>query len=156
MAARAYWLDLFTPKTWNEFLEAGGEVSGFRPGRRAFVSKIKPGDHLLCYLTGVSRFVGLLEVTSEPYQDHARIWSAEDFPLRLRVRQLAVLAPEHGVPIVELFPKLSLYPRRKSKDSWQGLVQGSPSHFGSADGELITAAILDAEANPVVRPFDQA
>ncbi len=154
LPARAYWLDLFTPKTWAEFLDAGGDVSGFREGRRGLVAKIKPGDYLLCYLTGVSRFVGLLEVTSEPYQDHAKIWSAEDFPLRLHVGRLAVLAPEHGVPIVELFPRLSLYPRRKSDNSWQGLVQGSPTRFGAADGELITAAILDAEANPIVRPFD--
>lgn len=154
MADRAYWLDLFTYKTWTEFLEAGGDVSGFRLGRQVYVAKIKPGDYLLCYLTGVSRFVGLLEVTSEPYEDHAKIWSAEDFPLRMRVKQLVILAPEHGVPIVGLFPKLSLYPKRKSANSWQGLVQGSPSHFGAADGGLISAAILDAEAHPVVRPFD--
>jgi hypothetical protein len=28
--ARTYWLDLFTGTTWEEFLAAGGEVSGFR------------------------------------------------------------------------------------------------------------------------------
>jgi hypothetical protein len=31
---RNYWLDLFTAKTWREFLDAGGEVSGFRLGNR--------------------------------------------------------------------------------------------------------------------------
>ena len=30
MESRTYWLDLFTGTTWQEFLEAGGEVSGFR------------------------------------------------------------------------------------------------------------------------------
>jgi hypothetical protein len=29
MAGRNYWLDLFTAVTWQEFLEAGGKVSGF-------------------------------------------------------------------------------------------------------------------------------
>jgi predicted RNA-binding protein len=144
----------FPPKTWREFLEAGGEVSGFRMGRRGFVRQIKPGDHFLCYLTGVSRFVGLLEIISEPYEDHAKIWSEEDFPLRLHVRKLVVLEPENGVPIKDLFPRLSLYPRRKSDNSWQGLVQGSPRRFPDADGELIISAIRNAEEAPVVRPFD--
>ena len=30
MASPTYWLDLFTGKTWQEFLDAGGEVTGFR------------------------------------------------------------------------------------------------------------------------------
>ena len=52
--ARNYWLDLFTWKSWQEFLKAGGEVSGFRKNRWKTVQRIKPGDYLLCYLTGVS------------------------------------------------------------------------------------------------------
>jgi len=53
-----YWLDLFTYKSWNEFHDAGGTVSGFSAGRWVTVQKIKPGDVLLCYLTGISRFIG--------------------------------------------------------------------------------------------------
>ena len=30
---RSYWLDLFTGATWQEFLAAGGDVSGFRESR---------------------------------------------------------------------------------------------------------------------------
>ena len=33
MAGRNYWLDLFTPVTWQEFLDAGAKVSGFREAR---------------------------------------------------------------------------------------------------------------------------
>ena len=72
----------------------------------------------------------------------------------MRVRKLVILEPATGVPIKDLFPRLSLYPRRKSDNSWQGLVQGSPRRFHDADGELIVRAIQDAEQNPVVRPFD--
>jgi hypothetical protein len=52
MTKRSYWLDLFTGVTWNEFKAAGGKVSGFRESRWTTVQKIKPGDYLLCYLTG--------------------------------------------------------------------------------------------------------
>jgi hypothetical protein len=33
----------------------GGEVSGFRERRWKTVQQIKPGDYLLCCLTGISR-----------------------------------------------------------------------------------------------------
>lgn len=50
MQDRNYWLDLFTGTTWQEFLDAGGKVSGFRESRWKSVQKMKPGDYLLCYL----------------------------------------------------------------------------------------------------------
>jgi len=67
--SRNYWLVLFTAKTWQEFLDAGANVSESREGRWKTVQRIKPGDYLLCYLTGVSRFIGVLEVTSDPFKD---------------------------------------------------------------------------------------
>ena len=71
--ARTFWIDLFTIGTWKEFLDHGGAVPGFSEKRRATVQRMKPGDHLLCYLTRVSRWVGVLEVTGEPFFDEAPI-----------------------------------------------------------------------------------
>jgi hypothetical protein len=76
-----YWLDLFTGTTWNEFREAGAKVSGFRSTRQKIVNKIKPGDILLCYLTGVMRWVGALEVIG-PSKDISKIWEFDDFQAR--------------------------------------------------------------------------
>ena len=78
--ARTYWIDLFTVETWKEFLDHGGDVSGFSENRQATVQRMKPGDYLLCYLTRVSRWVGVLEVTGEPFLDEAPIWSSRGFP----------------------------------------------------------------------------
>jgi hypothetical protein len=69
---RTYWLDLFTGKTWDEFLKAGGRVTGFRERRWKTLQRMKAGDYLLCYLTGISRFVGVLEVTGEPFRTRRR------------------------------------------------------------------------------------
>jgi hypothetical protein len=41
-------LDLFTGTTWEEFLAAGGDVSGFRERRWKTVQQMKLGDYLLC------------------------------------------------------------------------------------------------------------
>ena len=76
---QTYWLDLFTVETWQEFLDHGGDVTGFREKRWKTVQKIKHGDYLLCYLTGASRWVGLLEVTSESVYDEAPIWKSDVF-----------------------------------------------------------------------------
>jgi hypothetical protein len=40
--SRQYWLDLFTGKTWEEFLENGANVSGFRERRGKTAKRIHP------------------------------------------------------------------------------------------------------------------
>ena len=87
-----YWLDLFTGATWDEFIRAGSRISGFRSSQRKMVQKIKPGDILLCYLTGVSRRVGALRVVKHS-NDKSKIWSDVDFPERLEVESLIALEP---------------------------------------------------------------
>ncbi len=83
--SRNYWLDLFTGKTWDEFIKSGANVSGFKERRRNIASKIKPGDYLLCYLTGLGRFIGVLEVLSTSYVDsETRIWEDQLFPIRFK------------------------------------------------------------------------
>ena len=57
-----YWLDLFTGTTWQEFRAAGAGVSGFSAKRRNLAQSVEKNDILLCYLTGVMRWVGALEV----------------------------------------------------------------------------------------------
>src|SRR5215217_7660838 len=106
MSERTYWLDLFTATTWQEFLAAGGEVSGFRENSWSTVKQMRPGDYLLCYLVVVQRFVGVLQVVSEPFQDDSPIWQDAIFPCRVKVEKLVTLTPETGVPIHDLRDRL--------------------------------------------------
>jgi hypothetical protein len=69
LSSRNYWLDLFFGTSWQEFLDAGAEVSGFNERCWETLQQIKPGDYLLCYLTGGSRWIGVLEVVSEPFEE---------------------------------------------------------------------------------------
>lgn len=158
MAERSYWLDLFTPQTWNEFLKAGASVSGFRDSKWGFVQKIQPGDYLLCYLTGISRWVGILEVTSKkPYKDNAPIWKDDVFPCRLKVKVLVQLDPETAVPVQDMKDVLSAFKSTKSESyplAWTGKFRGSPAKWSQSDGEAVVAAILTAKKNPIKRPID--
>src|SRR5262249_37526104 len=74
--------------------DAPGQV--FPALAEAVRGRMKPGDYLLCYLTRVSRWVGVLEVTGEPLFDGAPIWSSRVFPNRVRVRVVLAVRPEHG------------------------------------------------------------
>jgi predicted RNA-binding protein len=112
MESRNYWLDLFSGATWGEFLEAGAEVSGFRRSRWKTVQKIKRGDCLLCYLTRVSRWMGVLEVISEPFEDSTPIWKGDPFPCRMKVKPLLTLTTDTGVPVVGPNDPCSAYLQR--------------------------------------------
>ncbi len=130
MSKRNYWLNLFTGVTWQEFLSAGSNISGFRNSRRKLVQKIKPGDYLICYLTGVSRFIGVLEVTSESFEDNSKIWKDEDFPIRLKVKSVVQLTPETALPVIELRDQLSFFQTDgKPSMAWTGHFRGSPTKW---------------------------
>src|SRR5215469_8584626 len=149
-----YWIDLFTGTTWREFREAGATVSGFRAGRKKMAQRIKPGDIFLCYLTGVMRWVGALEVAGLS-RDRRTIWKEQDFPVRFEVKPLILLEPEHGVPMEQLEGEVSFYANRHEKGKFRGLIHGSPNLFqNSGDGEKILARLREAERNPISRPVD--
>lgn len=152
---RSYWLDLFTDQTWREFREAGGTVSGFSEHGWSMVRRIRPGDYLLCYLTGVSRWIGILEVTGKPFQDHTPIWSELVFPSRVPVKVLVALTVETAVPVVEMWDTLSVFKDLKNPNRWSGPFRSSPARWKRKDGEAVVGAILDAQTNPVTRTVDQ-
>jgi hypothetical protein len=153
--SRDYWVVLFTGTTWQEFLSAGGDTMGFRNTRWNYIQKIKPKDYLLCYLTGISRFIGVLEVQSEPYEDRKkRIWSDDMYPARIKVKPVAKLTPTTAVPVVSLRDKLSIFENLRTPSGWSVRFRASPQKWDDADGEIIVQAIKDAKKDPVKRPFN--
>lgn len=149
-----YWLDLFTGTTWKEFRDAGAQVSGFSARRKSIAAQVKKGDLLLCYLTGVMRWVGALEVLGQS-TDRSPIWKDAEFPVRFSVRPLVMLNAEHGVPMSELVGKVDFYATPALAGKFKGFLRGSPNRFKRAgDGELILNLLKQAEANPIARPVD--
>lgn len=124
-----YWLDLFTGITWTEFRKNGASITGFRPHNWKRSRNVKPGDIFLCYMVGVKRWVGLLEVTGERYRDETPIWAEETFPVRFPVKPLVMLHPEYGVPMEELRGKLTFYPADMTNHRWSGAVRSSPTKY---------------------------
>ena len=149
-----YWLDLFTGQTWQEFQDHGAKVSGFRKRMHNAVERIKPGDILLCYLTGVMRWVGALEVQGKS-KDSSEIWEFDAFPERLSVRPMVLLSPEHGVPMLQLEGKVAFYRSATDRPGYNGFLRMSPNRFKrEADAQLIMELLRGAQDHPQKRPVD--
>jgi hypothetical protein len=154
MNDRTYWLNLFSGKTWQEFLDSGATVTGFRESRWKTLQQMKRGDYLLCYMTGISRWIGILEVVTERFRDDTPIWEDDVFPARIGVRPVVMLTPETAIPIFELRDRLSIFQNLSSPFAWTGHLRGSPMKWKQADGEVVVKAVVDAHIDPTVRPVD--
>ncbi len=154
--ARTYWLDLFTLETWQEFIAHGGDVSGFAATRWKTVQKMRPGDQLLCYVTRASRWIGLLEVTGNPFYDEAPIWQSQVFPSRVPVKILIALKPEHAVPVLNMRHQLTVFDGLANPNLWSGPFRGSPARWKQIDGDAVIRALEDAASNPIERPLGRA
>jgi hypothetical protein len=142
-----YWLDLFSPETWEEVSKIGYTITGFRRSRWNSLSRVRKGDILICYLTKYSRFCGLLEVSSEPFLDDSPIWKSDPFPSRVKTVPLVTLQPSFSIPfdvLVQYF---------QSATSWRGYVRGSPMKLPSKDGVAIESALLNAARIPKEYPL---
>ena len=161
---RAYWLALFTHATWQEFIDQGARIVGFRQHRWKSVHQIRSGDYLLCYLTGASRWIGLFEAASFPYLERAPrweevvsapycasapLWEEDEFPAKVKVKPLVTLFPETAVPILSLKEELSLFRNLPHPHAWVAQVRHSPARWKTADGEAVVRALLAAGGRPV-------
>ena len=152
---RNYWLDVFTGKTWEEFLRNGANVAGFRLPRRNYAKRIRPGDHLLCYISGISRMIGIVEVLSKMYIDETPIWSDSVFPVRFKVKLIYKLMPEAAVPIETLKDELTIFKHLSTPNGWTAYFRGSPSQFNDADGKKMLLAVKSAFEKPIKRKYDK-
>lgn len=60
----AYYLDLYSPDTYETFTASDRSITGFHLRQLHAAEKVHPGDKLICYMMKLSRWVGILEVLS--------------------------------------------------------------------------------------------
>lgn len=138
----AYYLDLFSPETYEAYKRSDRGVSGFRMRQKSAAERIKPGDKLLCYLTRLSRWFGILEVRSGPFIDNKPIFYLEDDPfvVRFSVTPIILLDVDKAVPIHEdaLWENLSFTKGHdKAVSTWTGKIRASLVPIDEPDGQLI-------------------
>jgi EVE domain len=138
MAEPNYYIDLFTPETWEEARARDFTITGFNERRQKYATRIQPGDVFLCYLTGRSRFVGALRVTSEVYADHEdRIWKSQPFPTRFRSELIVEVPADRGIHLREV------QARSAQPDTYNWIFRASPQEMPADDSAWILERLQD-------------
>ena len=137
-----FYTDLFSPVTYEAFTRSDQSITGFRPRQKNAATRIRPGDKLVCYVTKVSRWAGILEVRSEYFEDSMPLFYLEDDPfvIRFRVKPLVWLPMEKAVPIRDdhVWKALS-FTRDCEKNSprWTGKMRVSLNLLSEEDGRFL-------------------
>lgn len=156
----AYYLDIFSPATYEAFSNTAKDVAGVRKSHASYANKLKPGDKLVCYLTKLSRWVGVLEVQSSVFQDDTpRFADTEDpFVVRVKVKPLVWLSKEKSVPIREdiVWNNLSLTKEfSKTGSRWTGPFRSSLNRLNDEDGKFLEELILAQAHKGINYPVDE-
>ena len=143
----SYYIDLFSPQTYETFKQSSRGVSGFRERHLNIAKRIHPGDKFICYMTKLSRWIGVLEVLSDCFVDQTPVFYEQDDPfvVRFKVRPIAWLEKEKAIPIHEdeVWTRLS-FTRDLDKHSisWTGKVRGSLIELDDQDGQFLENLII--------------
>jgi predicted RNA-binding protein len=120
-----YWLCVTNQENWEVIKERN--IWGVEERHRNTISKVRPGDKLLVYVMGTKkddeslppRIVAVYEAVSEVFIDSSRIFKGKVYPLRIRLRPIAVFSK--SLDFRELVPKLGFI---KNKKFWVGHIRG--------------------------------
>ena len=157
----SYYLDIFSPETFENFLKSSQDITGFRIRQSSAAKKIHPGDKLICYMTKLSAWVGILEVLSESFVDETpRFYEKNDpFVVRFLVKPLVWLPKEKAVPIREDFvwDRLSFTKGHDRHGSaWTGLFRSSLNRINDSDGKFLEDLLVSQASNGKTYPVDEA
>jgi predicted RNA-binding protein len=157
----AYFLDLFSPETYEAFGRSSRDISGFRSRQENAARQIHPGDKLVCYMTKLSRWFGILEVESESFIDKTPIFYPEDDPfiVRFKVRPVIWLPKEKSIPIHEdvVWKHLSFTQKcEKTTSAWTGKLRSSLNRLTVEDGKHLERLLRQQADNGTTYEVDEA
>ncbi|WP_287157831.1 EVE domain-containing protein [Chloroflexus sp.] len=156
----AYYLDLFSPETYEAFTNSNRDISGFRLRQKNAASRIAVGDKLICYMTKLSRWVGVLEVTSKWFEDKTPLFYETDDPfvIRFKVKPLVWLPKDKALPIRDerVWRRLS-FTRDYDQEYpyWTGKLRASLNQLDEEDGQFLEQLLLDQAEREEVFPVDE-
>lgn len=146
----AHFLAVFSPDTHAAFTASDRRVMGFKDRQRKAAARVGEGDLLLCYVTGSSRWTGVLRIDGPAYEDASpRFVAGEDpYVVRLPVTALVWLPVERGVAIrePEVWAALSFtreHPPRSS--TWTGALRTSLAPIKVEDAGVIEQRLRRAQ-----------
>ena len=114
---------------------------------------------MLCYMTRLSRWCGVLQVAPEAYDGHDPIFDDPDpFTVRFRVEPIVILEPEMSIPIFEesVWTTLSITKRfERGRALWTGFFRSPLRRLNDADGSFLTGLLKEQQGNQRSFPLSE-
>ena len=150
----AYYTYLFSPDTHEAFVQTPRDNAGVRERHQNAAARLRPGDVLVCYLTQVSRWLGLLRVVDgRPFKDE----TLDPYVVRLRVEPLTFAEDmEHAIPIrvPEVWRTLSFtLDQEVGSRAWTGKIRGSLVPLDQDDGKFLEELLMSQGAERRAYPL---
>jgi predicted RNA-binding protein len=149
-ATPCYWIVVGSPDNFAKTKELGFTIQGLKSRHRKRAERMKPGDKIVYYITGLKQFAGITGVTSEYFESHEIIWqskdpkkAAEDYPHRVRIEPLIIL-PEGAYVDAEPLARQMAYATKWPPENWTLAFQGNLHEINAQDFALIESAIQQA------------
>jgi predicted RNA-binding protein len=145
-----YWIIVGSIDNFRKSAELEFTVQGMKSRHRKKAERMKPGDKIVYYVTGLKAFAGISTITSDYFESHERIWKsgdpkkeAEDYPFRVNSNPDVIL-PESDFVEAEGVARKMTYVSKWPAENWTLAFQGNVHEIGEGDYNLIRQAI---EAN---------
>jgi len=143
-----YWIVVGSEENFNIAKERGFDLFGFKSTRRREVSQMKVGDKLIFYLTGIMKFGGVAEITSEYFEDHTIVFGSkkkpgEDYPFRVNVKPELLLDPDQYLDVKQWAP-LMQYTKKWPTEHWRLAFQGNLHQIPESDYQMLSKEMEQA------------
>jgi hypothetical protein len=155
-----FFTNLFSPDTYETFSRSNRDVSGFSKHQLAWAKRVHRVDRFICYMTKLSRWVGVLEALSECYPDDSPLFYPEGDPyvIRSKVRPVVWLPKDQAIPIREkhIWDTLSFTKGVDQKSpAWTGKVRISLNKLSDEDGQFLQDQLLAQQTGGQRYPVDE-
>ena len=137
----ANWIVVGSPENFEIARGRGFDMFGFKSSRRRESATMEPGDKLIFYLTGVMKFGGVADVTSEVFEDHSPVFKTEkkpgeDYPWRVHTKPDRLLTKDQWLDVKEYADRLEMTSRRG--EYWRLAFQGNLHKISDEDYAIIS------------------
>lgn len=148
-----HWIIVGSPDNFERSEKLGFTIQGMKSRHRKKAERMKAGDKIVYYLTGLKAFAGIATITSPYFESHERIWQSgdpkketEDYPFRVHIKPDVVLTVATATP-AEPIARQMTYVSKWPAANWTLAFQGNVHEIGEDDYQLIRSAIVAAHAS---------
>jgi hypothetical protein len=143
----SYWIVVGSIDNFRRTAERGFTIQGLKSRHRKKAERMKAGDKIIYYVTGLKAFGAISTIASPFFESHEIIWqsgdpkkAAEDYPFRVETTPDLVLDEADFVP-AEGVARQMVYVSKWPADNWTLAFQGNVHEIGQGDYELIRDAV---------------